>query len=82
MQIWVDADACPAAIKDILYRAAERRKIRMTLVANKLLRVPSSPFSTTTSPFCACVVTLSGGSMMPMPANNPAAAITCLVRGS
>ena len=44
MRIWVDADACPAAIKDILYRAAERRKIPMTLVANKLLRTPASPY--------------------------------------
>ena len=44
MHIWVDADACPAVIKDILYRAAERRKIGMTLVANKLLRVPPSPY--------------------------------------
>ena len=33
MHIWVDADACPAVIKDILYRAAEREKIPMTLVA-------------------------------------------------
>ena len=44
MRIWVDADACPAVIKDILYRAAERTKIPMTLVANKLLRVPASPY--------------------------------------
>jgi uncharacterized protein YaiI (UPF0178 family) len=44
MQIWVDADACPAVIKDILYRAAERAKIRMTLVANKFLRTPPSPW--------------------------------------
>jgi uncharacterized protein YaiI (UPF0178 family) len=44
MHIWVDADACPAVIKDILLRAAERRKIRMTLVANKLLRSPPSPY--------------------------------------
>ena len=44
MHIWVDADACPAVIKDILYRAAERRNIQMTLVANKLLRVPPSPY--------------------------------------
>ncbi|OGA38836.1 MAG: hypothetical protein A3G28_02665 [Betaproteobacteria bacterium RIFCSPLOWO2_12_FULL_68_19] len=42
MHIWVDADACPAVIKDILYRAAERAKIRMTLVANKFLRTPPS----------------------------------------
>ena len=44
MRIWVDADACSAVIKDILYRAAERRKISLTLVANKLLRVPPSKF--------------------------------------
>ena len=44
MQIWVDADACPAVIKDILYRAAERTKIPLTLVANRLLRTPASPF--------------------------------------
>src|SRR4051794_35402385 len=42
MHIWVDADACPAVIKDILYRAAVRAKIPMTLVANKLLRTPTS----------------------------------------
>src|SRR5207248_9249586 len=44
MHIWVDADACPAVIKDILYRAAERTKVPMTLVANKLLRTPPSPY--------------------------------------
>jgi hypothetical protein len=44
MQIWVDADATPAVIKDILFRAAERMKISLTLVANKLLRVPPSPY--------------------------------------
>ena len=44
MHIWVDADACPAVIKDILYRAAERTKIPLTLVANKLLRTPRSPY--------------------------------------
>src|SRR5688572_23335978 len=44
MHIWVDADACPAVIKDILYRAAERLKIPLTLVANKLLRTPPSQF--------------------------------------
>src|SRR4051812_36174627 len=42
MHIWVDADACPAVIKDILYRAAERTRIAMTLVANKPLRTPPS----------------------------------------
>lgn len=44
MHIWVDADACPGVIKDILFRAAERTQIMTTLVANQLLRVPPSPF--------------------------------------
>lgn len=44
MHIWVDADACPAAIKDILYRAAERAELAMTLVANSPLRTPPSRF--------------------------------------
>jgi uncharacterized protein YaiI (UPF0178 family) len=44
MKIWVDADACPGVIKDILFRAAERTKIETTLVANQLLRVPPSPY--------------------------------------
>src|SRR5688572_8520111 len=44
MRIWVDADACPAATKYVLFRAAERRKIALTLVANKPLRVPASPW--------------------------------------
>ena len=44
MQIWVDADACPAVIKDILYRAAERAQVPLTLIANQLLRVPPSPW--------------------------------------
>ena len=44
VQIWVDADACPAAIKDILYRAAKRAEIRLTLIANQMLRVPPSPW--------------------------------------
>ena len=43
-QIWVDADACPKVIKDILFRAAERSRIRLTLVANKMLHVPPSPW--------------------------------------
>jgi uncharacterized protein YaiI (UPF0178 family) len=42
MHIWVDADACPAVIKDILFRAAEREKIVTTLVANRSLRTPRS----------------------------------------
>ena len=44
MQIWVDADACPAVIKDILYRAAERVQVTLTLVANQPLNTPRSPF--------------------------------------
>jgi uncharacterized protein len=44
MQIWVDADACPAVIKAILFRAAERARVFLTLVANTPLRIPSSPF--------------------------------------
>ncbi len=41
-QIWVDADACPKVIKEILYRAAERVGIALTLVANQPLSVPPS----------------------------------------
>lgn len=43
MQIWVDADACPGVIKEILYRAATRHGLSLTLVANQWLRVPPSP---------------------------------------
>ena len=42
MRIWVDADACPVVIKEILFRAAVRMKIELTLVANHVLRVPAS----------------------------------------
>jgi uncharacterized protein YaiI (UPF0178 family) len=44
MQIWVDADACPNEIKEILFRAANRMRIPLTLVANRLLRTPRSPY--------------------------------------
>jgi uncharacterized protein len=44
MQIWVDADACPKPVKEILFRAATRSAIVVTLVANRLLAVPRSPF--------------------------------------
>ncbi len=44
MQIWVDADACPKVIKDILFRAAERVKIQLILVANQPLSTPRSAF--------------------------------------
>ncbi len=44
MRIWVDADACPGVIKEILYRAAQRRQLPLVLVANQCLRVPPSPY--------------------------------------
>lgn len=44
MEIWVDADACPAVIKEILFRASQRTGVRSTLVSNQSLRVPASPF--------------------------------------
>tara|TARA_R110002110_G_scaffold212464_2_gene425434 strand:+ start:604 stop:1056 length:453 start_codon:yes stop_codon:yes gene_type:complete len=43
MKIWVDADACPVVIKEILFRAATRAEIPVTLVANQFLSVPKSP---------------------------------------
>ncbi len=42
MKIWVDADACPVVIKEILFRAAQRTGIPLTLVANQPVRVPPS----------------------------------------
>ncbi len=44
MKIWVDADACPNVIKEILYRAAERLQTPLVLVANSFLRTPSSRY--------------------------------------
>jgi hypothetical protein len=44
MQIWVDADACPKVIKEVLFRAAQRAQMLTTLVANQPLQVPRSPF--------------------------------------
>lgn len=44
MHIWVDADACPVVIKDILFRVAERLQLNVTLVANQLIRVPGSRY--------------------------------------
>ena len=44
MKIWVDADACPKVIKEILYRAAQRAEIITTLVANQPLTIPRSPW--------------------------------------
>ena len=44
MKIWVDADACPRAIKDILFRVADRTEIPVTLVTNQGLRIPDSAY--------------------------------------
>jgi len=44
MSIWVDADACPKVIKEIVCRAAERTTVQVTLVANRLLQVPPSQY--------------------------------------
>lgn len=44
MQIWVDADACPKVIKEILFRAAERMRIHVTLISNQYLRLPRSDY--------------------------------------
>jgi uncharacterized protein YaiI (UPF0178 family) len=44
IQIWVDADACPVVIKEMLFRAAIRTEITTTLVANQFLKTPPSPF--------------------------------------
>lgn len=44
MEIWVDADACPKVIKEILFRVADRTKINVTLVANQSIATPPSAF--------------------------------------
>lgn len=44
MKIWIDGDACPKAIKQIIFRAAIKRQIATIIVANHLAVVPSSPF--------------------------------------
>ena len=44
MQIWVDADACPSVIKEIIFRAADRVQIKTTLIANHNMRVPKSAY--------------------------------------
>ena len=43
MKIWVDADACPVVIREILFRAAERTGVKVIFVANQPVRVPASP---------------------------------------
>ena len=47
MKIWVDADACPKVIKEILFRAADRAGVQVTLVANQFLQVPASKYIST-----------------------------------
>ncbi|QIZ77735.1 YaiI/YqxD family protein [Ferrimonas lipolytica] len=44
MKIWVDADACPTVIKEILFKAADRTKTQTTLIANHSIRIPPSPY--------------------------------------
>jgi len=44
MKIWVDADACPVVIKDILFRAAQRTQVHTTLIANQAIQIPPSPY--------------------------------------
>lgn len=44
MKIWIDADACPIVIKEILFRAAERTQIETTLVANQFISTPNSQY--------------------------------------
>jgi len=46
MKIWVDADACPKVIKEILYRVAERTQIPLIFVTNQRIALPPSPFIT------------------------------------
>ena len=43
MNILVDADACPVVIRDILYRAAQKRSVKLTLFANQSFQIPASP---------------------------------------
>ena len=43
-KIWIDAEACPVAVKEIVFKAAMRRKINLTLVANQVMRIPDSQY--------------------------------------
>lgn len=43
MKIWVDADACPVVIREIIFRASQRTKVPVTLVANQFIRTPQAP---------------------------------------
>ena len=46
MQTWIDADACPSAVKELLFRAAKRTETKVTLVANQPIRIPRSEYIT------------------------------------
>jgi uncharacterized protein YaiI (UPF0178 family) len=46
MQIWIDGDACPVDVKELLFRTADRRQVKMTVVANSSIRIPRSEFIT------------------------------------
>lgn len=46
LKIWVDADACPKLVKEVLYKAAQNRQVELLLVANQPLHVPKSPYIT------------------------------------
>lgn len=48
MKLWIDADACPNQVKEIMFKAANRKKIQLTLVANKYIKIPNSPYITMT----------------------------------
>ncbi|WP_425617236.1 YaiI/YqxD family protein [Anatilimnocola sp. NA78] len=44
MQIWIDGDACPVDVKELLFRTADRRQVKMTVVANQSIRIPRSEY--------------------------------------
>ncbi|EGN76208.1 hypothetical protein A28LD_0288 [Idiomarina sp. A28L] len=44
MNLWIDADACPVQIRDVMFRAATRKKMQLTLVANQRIKIPPSPW--------------------------------------
>ena len=46
MKIWVDADACPGVVKNILFRAADRTRVELTLVANHPMKIPRRNYIT------------------------------------
>lgn len=48
MKLWIDADACPNQVKEIMFKAANRKKIQLTLVANQYIKIPNSPYITMT----------------------------------